>query len=48
MQQYTLHSFRRGRLQHEKAQGVPHAQLMRLSGIKSMDTWMRYLDKGRH
>lgn len=48
VRQYTLHSFRRGRLQHEEAQGVPHAQLMRLSGIKSMDTLMRYLDKGRH
>ena len=46
--QYTLHSMRRGRLQHEKAQGMSDEGLMRLSGIDCIKTLRRYLDAGRH
>ena len=45
---YTMHSFRRGRLQHEAARGKTHVELMRLGGITSVKTLMKYLDKGRH
>ena len=48
VRQYTLHSFRRGRLQHAAGEGLSHSELMRLGGIKSVDTLMRYLDRGRH
>lgn len=48
VRQYTLHSFRRGRLQHEEDNGWTHSELMRLSGIKTIETLMRYLDRGRH
>jgi integrase len=45
----TLHSFRRGRLQHEAyVNDQSHDWLMRLSGIKDVGVLMRYLDEGRH
>lgn len=45
---YTLHSFRRGRLQYEHARGMSHDQLRSLAGIKTEEVLMRYLDTGRH
>ena len=46
---YTLHSFRRGRLQTEAhVRGTSHDALQRLAGIKDAGVLMRYLDEGRH
>lgn len=45
---YTLHSFRRGRLQMANAQGLPAECMMLKAGIKTFDILMRYLDEGRH
>ena len=45
---YTLHSFHRGRLQHEHAGGATYDRLMQLSGITTMSVLQRYLDRGRH
>ena len=44
----TLHSFRRGRLQHEHARGATPDELQALSGIKTYSILQRYLDVGRH
>ena len=46
--QYTLHSFRRGRLQHERDRGATRDQLGALSGIKTDCVLNKYLDQGRH
>lgn len=45
---YSLHSFRRGALQHAAALGVAEPQLMSMAGMRSFDTLQRYLDVGRH
>jgi hypothetical protein len=45
---YSLHSFRRGRLQHEHAHGLSRDELMELAGLSSPEVLKRYLDKGRH
>jgi hypothetical protein len=45
---YTLHSFRRGRLQYEHARGMAHDDLMQLAGLSSREILKRYLDQGRH
>ena len=45
---YTLHSFRRGRLQLANAQGMTADSMMLKAGIKSFDILMRYIDEGRH
>ena len=44
--QYTLHSFRRGRLQHECDRGATRDQLRALSGIKTDCVLDKYLDQG--
>ena len=46
--QYTVHSFRRGRLQYERRRGKSYDQLMHLAGISDVKTLKRYLDEGRH
>ncbi|GIM15341.1 hypothetical protein Vretimale_18025, partial [Volvox reticuliferus] len=44
----TIHSFRRGSLQHALQMGVSEADLMRLSHIRSIATLRRYVDPTRH
>jgi hypothetical protein len=45
----TLHSFRRGRLQHERyVTGATFDTLQELAGIKDVGVLQRYLDRGRH
>ena len=46
--EYTLHSFRRGRMQHEHGEGMPTTQLMELAGLRTFEVAQRYLDVGRH
>ena len=45
---YTLHSFRRGRLQHESALGMGSDELMSMAGMRTFSVLQRYLDVGRH
>ncbi|GIL66332.1 hypothetical protein Vafri_19905 [Volvox africanus] len=44
----TVHSFRRGSLQHALRSGITEADLMRLSHIRSLATLRRYVDPTRH
>ena len=44
----TCHSFRRGALQYQQAQGGTVDQLLGLSQLRSTATLQRYLDPGRH
>jgi integrase len=46
---FTLHSFRRGRLQHEFYENKMRVEdLQQLAGIKELGVLQRYLDEGRH
>ena len=45
---YTLHSFRRGRLQHEHRAGKTFVELRQLAGLRSDQVLRRYLDACRH
>ncbi len=44
----TCHSFRRGRLQHERRAGAASAALLSLGEMSAPGTLKRYLDPGRH
>ena len=44
----TCHSFRRGRLQHERRSGTAPPLLLALGKMRASSTLKRYLDEGRH
>ena len=44
----TMHSLRRGTLQHARAAGVPDAHVKALSGITTDEVLAVYMDEGRH
>lgn len=45
---FTVHGVRRGRMQHEGAQGGTLQDILRLAGISTESVGLVYLDRGRH